>query len=278
MGASAASPDPNAVYPLGSSRGESERLLRQAQDLAGDSAALLDRTGLRPGQRAIDLGCGPRGILELLAERVAPGGRVTGVDADPGHVAMAAEFAASRGLASVEVIAADARHTGLPAGSFDLVHARTLLVNVPDAAEVTAEMARLARPGGWVAAMEPDIEATLCYPPLAAFDRITELNAAALARHGADPRVGRRVPELFRQAGLADVGLEARTQLYPPGVSRRTNRLDLVRAMRPQIVQMGLASQAELEELDAIVRPHLQDPRTVVMTGLLFLVWGRKPA
>jgi hypothetical protein len=26
------------------------------------------------------------------------------------------------------------------------------------------------------------------------------------------------------------------------------------------------------------VRPHLQDPRTVVMTGLLFLVWGRKPA
>ena len=46
--------------------------------------------------------------------------------------------------------------------------------------------------------------------------------------------------------------------------------------MRPQIVQMGLASQAELEELDAIVRPHLEDPRTVVMTGLLFLVWGRK--
>jgi ubiquinone/menaquinone biosynthesis C-methylase UbiE len=278
MGSNAASPDPNAVYSLGRSPGESERLLRQAQDLAGDSAALLDRTGLRPGQRAIDLGCGPRGILELLAERVAPGGRVTGVDADPGHVAMAAEFAASRGLASVEVIEADARQTGLPAGSFDLVHARTLLVNVPDPAEVTAEMARLARPGGWVAAMEPDIEATLCYPPLAAFDRITELNAVALARHGADPRVGRRVPELFRQAGLADVGLEARTQVYPPGVSRRTNRLDLVRAMWPQIVQMGLASHAELEELDAIVRPHLEDPRTVVMTGLLFLVWGRKPA
>ena len=41
---------------------------------------------------------------------------------------------------------------------------------------------------------------------------------------------------------------------------------------------MGLASQAELEELDAIVRPHLWRIRsTVVMTGLLFLVWGRKP-
>ncbi|HEY6314808.1 MAG TPA: hypothetical protein VIY52_28955 [Streptosporangiaceae bacterium] len=126
--------------------------------------------------------------------------------------------------------------------------------------------------------MEPDVEATLCYPPLAAFDRLSEINAAALARNGADPLIGRRVPELFRQAGLADVGLEARPQLYPSGVSRRTNRLDLVRAMWPQITAMGLATQAELEELDAIVRPHLEDPHTVMMSGLLFCVWGRKPA
>jgi SAM-dependent methyltransferase len=278
MGVNAASPDPNAVYSLGSSPGESERLLRQAQDLAGDSAALLDRTGLRPGHHAIDLGCGPRGILELLAAKVAPGGRVTGVDANEVHVAMAAAFAASRGLAGVEVIEADARHTGLPSGSFDLIHARTLLVTIPQAAEVVTEMARLARPGGWVVAMEPDVEATLCYPPLAAFDRLSEINAAALAGNGADPLIGRRVPELFRQAGLADVGLEARPQLYPAGISRRTNRLDVVRSMWPRIVQMGLATQAELEEVDAVVRPHLEDPRTVMMSGLLFCVWGRKPA
>jgi hypothetical protein len=45
--------------------------------------------GLGPGQDAIDLGCGPRGTLDLLAERVAPGGRVAGLDADLVHVAMA---------------------------------------------------------------------------------------------------------------------------------------------------------------------------------------------
>src|SRR5690242_16412519 len=90
--------DPNAVYALGSSPGESARLQRQADELAADSAALLDRVGVQPGQSAIDLGCGPRGILDLLAERVAPAGRVVGLDADPGHTAMAAEFAARRGL------------------------------------------------------------------------------------------------------------------------------------------------------------------------------------
>jgi hypothetical protein len=80
----AAVDDPNAVYALGSSRGESARLQRQAEELAPDSAALLDRVGPRPGDSAIDLGCGPRGVIDLLAERVAPGGRVVGLDADPG--------------------------------------------------------------------------------------------------------------------------------------------------------------------------------------------------
>jgi ubiquinone/menaquinone biosynthesis C-methylase UbiE len=270
-------PDANAVYPLGSSLGESARLQRQAEELAADSAALLDRVGLRPGHSAIDLGCGPRGILDMLAERVAPAGRVVGLDSDPAHTAMAAEFAAARGLSGVQIITADARSTGLPEGSFDVVHARTLLVNLAEPAQAAAEMIRLARPGGWVASAEPDTEHALCYPPHPAFDRLRDIFTAAFRRNGADPWIGRRVPELFRQAGLDQVEVEARVQMYPPGNSRRTVRLDLVRAMRPQVVQMGLATAAELDELDTAARPHLEDPQTVVMSGLLFLTWGRKP-
>jgi hypothetical protein len=65
--------------------------------------------------------------------------------------------------------------------------------------------------------------------------------------------------------------------MYPPGNSRRTIRLDLVRSMRPQVLEMGLASAAELNELDTAARAHLDDPHTVVIYGLLFLTWGRKP-
>jgi ubiquinone/menaquinone biosynthesis C-methylase UbiE len=269
--------DPNVVYALGSSPGESARLQRQADELAADSRDLLDRVGLRPGQAVIDLGCGPRGILDLLAERVAPAGRVVGLDADPAHAAMAAEFAAGRGLGGVQIMTADARRTGLPPGSFDLVHARTLLVNVPDPADVAAEMVRLARPGGRVASMEPDTEHGRCQPPHPAFDRLCDIFAAAFRRNGADPWIGRRVPELFRQAGLEDIQVEARVQMYPPGNSRRTIRADLVRAMQPQVLEMGLASAAELDELDTAARAHLQDPHTLVISGLLFLTWARKP-
>ena len=201
--------DANAIYALGSSAGESARLQRQADELAPDSAALLDRVGLRPGQSAIDLGCGPCGILDLLADRVSPGGRVVGLDADPVHTAMAAEFVSARALSGVDIVTADARHTGLPSGSFDLVHARTLLINLPDPAQVVAEMVRLSRPGGAVAVAESDTEHALCFPPNPAFDRICQTFPMAFSRNGADPAIGRRVPELFRQAGLTRVEVES---------------------------------------------------------------------
>ena len=67
--------DPNAVYSLGSSSSESERLQRQADELATESRALLDRVELGPGGSALDLGCGPRGVIELLEPGCRPGGR-----------------------------------------------------------------------------------------------------------------------------------------------------------------------------------------------------------
>jgi SAM-dependent methyltransferase len=265
------------VYALGRDRGESERLLRQSEELRPDSAALLDQVGLGPGQDAIDLGCGPRGIIDLLAERVAPGGRVAGLDADPVHVAMAREFTAQRGLASVRIVTADARRTGLPPGSFDLVHARTLLVNVPEPEQVLAEMVRLARPGGWVAGLEPDAGYPLCYPAHPGYTRMWDLFRAAFSRHGADLLIGRRLAELYRRAGLRDIGVEARARVCGAGDSRRTIGPDLVRSLHPAIVSLGLASQDELDMLDKEVRAHLDDPDTVVIPHLSFLVWGRKP-
>jgi len=270
--------DPNAVYALGSSSGESARLQRQASELAPDSAVVLDRVRLRPGDSAIDLGCGPRGVIDLLAERVAPGGRVVGLDADPAHVAMASEFAASQGLSGVEILCGDARQTGLESGSFDLVHARTLLITVPEPAEVLAEMVRLARPGGWVTGLEPDTEAAICHPPHPAFDRLCEILTVAFSRNGADPHFGRRLASLYREAGLQEITVEVRAGVYPAGHSRRTIRADLVRSMRPQIIEMGLADQHELDELDTAARTHFEDPDVLVMPALHFLAWGRKPA
>jgi ubiquinone/menaquinone biosynthesis C-methylase UbiE len=275
--ASAAEPPAAAVYALGGNPAESARLRRQSDELHPYSAELLDRVDLRPGQSAMDLGCGPSGVIQLLSDRVSPGGRVVGVDADPVHVTMARQCADEHGLQNVEIVAADARHTGLPSRSFDLVHSRTLLVTIPEPAAVVAEMVRLVRPGGWIASLEPDTEYALCYPSHPSIDRIGDLFHAAFRRNGADPFIGRRLTELYREAGLDDIGVEVRAPLHPAGHTRRTIRLDLVRSMRPVILERGLAEERELDELDRTAREHLANPNTLIMPALYFLAWGRRP-
>jgi SAM-dependent methyltransferase len=272
--------DAAEVYALGADTDETARLRRQSEELQPEARALLGRLrelGLRSGQTAIDLGCGPRGILDLLAETVGPDGRVVGLDADPAHVAAARQCTFSHELANVEVLAGDARHTGLPAESFDLVHTRTLLVTIPEPAEVVAEMVRLARPGGLVASQEADAEFSVCYPPLPEWDRLWSLFGASFPRAGADLRLGRRLTELFREAGLTDVGATVHASCYPAGHSRRTVIPDLVRSLHPVILSLGLAGERELADVDAAVRAHLADPRTLIMPHLLVTAWGRKP-
>ena len=175
---------------------------------------------------------------------------MTGLDVDPVNVALAREFADELGLASADVAEADARRAGLPPGSFDLAHTRTLLVTIPDPAAVVAEMVRLVQPGGWVAAAEPDVGGSVCYPPHPAWDRLSFICWSSRQSDGADLFIGRRLPELLRQAGLVDIGVEAKSEIYPAGHSRRTVGPDLVRSMRPKIVERGIASEQELDDLD----------------------------
>jgi SAM-dependent methyltransferase len=270
------SPQAAPVYALGSDPAERERLRRQSDELRAHSARLIDMVGLKPGGQAIDLGCGPSGVIELLSERVGPQGHIIGLDYNPANVDLAREFVRERRLTNAEVMQGDARHTGLAPASFDLVHARTLLINLPDPADVVAEMVRLAKPGGFVAALEPDLFVSIYHPAHPALDRLRDIFREGFVVDGADPFIGRRLPELFRQAGLVDVGVEALADIYPIGHSRRTIRLELVRTMRSKIVERGLASEHELDDLDTAARRHLADPNTLVVPGLLFIAWGRK--
>jgi SAM-dependent methyltransferase len=263
-------------YPL-ESPDERARLRRQSDQLRPHSADLLSRLDLQPGAHALDLGCGPSGILELLAAAVGPTGRVLGVDANPALVSSAREYARSEGLHNVEVQVGDAVGTGLLGDSFDLVHARTVLATVQEPAKVVAEMVRLARPGGWVAGQEPDVDCSICHPALPAWDRLRELFRAGFGGMGADLLIGRRLGELYREAGLVDIDVVVHAGTYPVGHSRRTILPDLVRSLRPQLIGRALADEAELDQLDREVRAHLADPATFVMTELMVVTWGRKP-
>jgi ubiquinone/menaquinone biosynthesis C-methylase UbiE len=264
-------------YLLGHSANEEERLRRQPQELASDSRRLLDQLNLRPGYRTIDIGCGPQGILDLLSERVGTNGKVVGLERSESTVQLARQFIAKHNLRNVEVLQGDAKATGLPRASFDLVHARLVLVNVPEPQCVVEEMMALARPGGIVASHEADWGAFLCHPPSPAWDRLAEAFEEYSRNNGIDLFIGRKTHQMFRTAGLVDIQVNPVVHVYPPGNSRRNILCDFLENVRDRMLAARLMSEAEFRERMAELNRHLDDTGTLVISHLFVQVWGRKP-
>jgi hypothetical protein len=65
----------SAGYVWGTSLTERERLLKQTELYVPEASWVLDQAAIQPGWRAIDVGCGPLGILDLLG-RVCKAGSV----------------------------------------------------------------------------------------------------------------------------------------------------------------------------------------------------------
>src|SRR5262245_11229439 len=106
-------------YVLGRTETEEQRLLAQTAGFESLADSLLDRLQIGPGWRAIDVGCGPLGILASLARRVGPQGAVIGVEREFRFAEMARRQISERALQNVTIVQADGRATALPPSSFD---------------------------------------------------------------------------------------------------------------------------------------------------------------
>jgi ubiquinone/menaquinone biosynthesis C-methylase UbiE len=268
----------SAEYVLGGSDAERARLRAQAAEHEASARWLLGEVGVAPGWRVLDVGCGPVGILALLSELVGRDGEVIGLEREDRFVEMARAEVAQRGLGNVRIVRGDALSAGLERDSFDLVHERLVLVNVPERRELVAEMVSLAAPGGVIVLEDIDNVSWVCEPRHESWTVLLEAFHQTFRAGGGDPFVGRRLAGLLREAGILDVQMSVHAALPQPGQYRRTHLLSLIESIREKAIGSGVISEAELERHRAALRGHLTDPATVVVDKLLIQSWGRKPA
>ena len=263
-------------YFLGHSFTEQRRLQQQAEDLAADSIWLFDQLRLSPGSRVVEIGCGPQGCLEILAERVGQTGSVVGVEMSEEAVALARAFVAQRQLGQVDVRQRDAKATGLPRNTFDLATARLVLVNVPEPEAIVTEMARLVKPGGVVALHEADWEMVFCDPPLPAWNRMIQAFLDYSKANAIDPLIGRRIARLLRTSGLTNIRINPFIHIYDVNHSRRTLLPQFAGNLRDRMLANRIMVEREFEACRQSIERHLADPDTVVMWAY-FQAWGTKP-
>jgi ubiquinone/menaquinone biosynthesis C-methylase UbiE len=227
-------------YPIERRDGEIERLHAQGDALAADARIMLDRIGVGPAWRCLDLGCGPRGITDLLCARVGETGRVVGLDADDIFLGHARQHAQALGFGNVEFVAGDVFHTGLPAASFDFVHTRFVACTVGHAEELLAECARLTRPGGCVAFQESHMATLNCYPAHPAWERLQRAFAKVFPYIAGDAWSGHDLYRMLPQAGFENVQYRPFVVGFRPGDPMADYLPATMESVRSAVLEKGL--------------------------------------
>ena len=161
------------------------------------SPQLADFAGVRSGQRVLDVGCGPGALTAELVARVGASS-VAAVDPSEPFVAAARER-----HPGVEVFQASAEHLPFPALTFDVALAQLVVHFMPDPDAGLAEMARVTRRGGVVAACVWDHGGQ---GPLSLFWRAARAFEPEVDDESRLPGVREgHLAELFEAAGLHEI-------------------------------------------------------------------------
>jgi SAM-dependent methyltransferase len=229
--------------------GERQRLALMSTLLDSLERAHIERFGLRPGWRCLEVGCGNGSIALWLADRVAPAGHVVASDIDVSYIAHLQR-------PGLEVRQIDILSDEVDEGAYDLVVARALLHHLASAEKALERMAAALKPGGVLLSIEPDmLPCTVTEPESVRTFWQGWLQWSVEA--GIDYFVGRKVPAWLDSLGLKSVAGEGHTALFNGGSDWATYWIMSVRELGPLLLKSGHVTEKMLEEFDTrYENPH----------------------
>jgi arsenite methyltransferase len=179
-------------------------------------AIVREALGAAPGERILDVGCGPGFYCAELLADVGPQGAVVGLDSSAAMLALARRRCAGHG--NVELREADATALPVAGASFDGAISVQVQEYVADISASLAELHRVLRPGGRLVVFDIDWETLSIHSN--GDGRLTERVLAAWDEHLAHKSLPRTLATRLRAAGFEDVRMAAHpfvTDEFDPG-------------------------------------------------------------
>jgi SAM-dependent methyltransferase len=233
------------------------------------STARLVRAGVAGGSRCLEVGAGNGSIAAWLADRVGPTGRVVATDLKPQHV---------RRHPRVETTAHNVIVDELPAGPYDVIHARLLLAHLPQRRAVLARLIEQLVPGGALVIEEWGAAGPACVVsapnPAAAglYGRYQRALLEVLRANGNDGTWAMRVSEAMADAGLTNVEAAVYARSWRGGTAGCLLPIAVARELREPLIQAG----ANAEDLDRLGQ-LLIDPQLLLMGNVTVSTIGYRP-
>lgn len=229
----------------------------------------IEDLGIREGWRCWEVGVGGASVPQWLAGRVGATGRVLATDIDVSWARRAASPV-------VEVRHHDVTRDEPPAETFDLVHARLVLVHLSDRDRALQSMISVLRPGGrlLIEDADPALQPLICPDEYGPEQRLANKLRfgfrSLLAQRGADLGYGRKLPRLLREAGLIDVKADAFFPITSPACALLETAT--INQTRDSLIAHGYATAQEVERhLDNISAGRLD-----LATAPMISAWGQR--
>ena len=219
----------------------------------------------RPGERVLDIACGTGVVARLAAKQVGPTGNVTGLDLNPGMLAVAASVTAADPSTNAPITWREASATNmpLPDGAFDVVYCQLGLQFFPDRPAALREMRRVLVAGGRLGFMVwQDIQYSPGFSALAAaLARHVSTDAAGIMRAPFALANAEQLRAMVAEEGFRDITIDSVAgSVCFPSVSRFVQ--DYVRGspLAGHVAKVSDDARAALvSEVDEALRSHLSE-------------------
>jgi 2-polyprenyl-3-methyl-5-hydroxy-6-metoxy-1,4-benzoquinol methylase len=232
----------------------------------------LESLGITSGWDCLEVGGGGGSIARWLSQRVGPQGSVLATDIHPDRM-----YGASGNL---EIRRHNIVTDDLPTEHFDLVHARLVLIHIPERHRVVRRILSSLKPGGVLLLDEFDL--TWRMPALAApspaaanlIDKVISGVHQLLERAGMDSAWARTAYQTLRDTGFVDLGFSGFCEPWEGGSPGAHLHRANAQQVSGQLLAEGFASEPELQEFLRL----LDQPELTLSSYLMLSTWGRRPA
>jgi 2-polyprenyl-3-methyl-5-hydroxy-6-metoxy-1,4-benzoquinol methylase len=228
----------------------------------------LSEIGVEEGWHCLEVGAGPGSIAIWLSDQVGFSGQVIATDLDT-------RFLRQITRSNLKIVRHDLVTESLPRTGFDLIHARLVLIHLPERDDVLRALVNALKPGGWIVIEDFDSLSMLPNPDVNPSEGALKTSIAmrdVMARNGVDLRYGRLSMQHLQSMGLVDVSADGRISMWQ-GKSAgtelmRANFLQLETAM----IASGLITKREFDQDLA----RLDESNFLVPSPIMWSVRGRR--
>jgi SAM-dependent methyltransferase len=247
-------------------QGEKERLESIAALTDPTTIRHLEALGVGRGWRCAEVGAGAGSITRWLCERVGDSGQVIAVDINT-------RFLDTLDYSNLEVRCQNIVTEPLEEGIYDLVHAKILLLHLPEREQVLQQLVAALRPGGVLLVEEADIRSIqTCDPPSDLLSKSGTAIARIMERGGVDIAYGLKLLPAVVRTGLKHISSDGQLSAIQCGTPPSVTLALTLEHLSTKIVGAGLMSQ---EEIDAALE-ELRSSATMVYSPITVSVWGQR--